>query len=637
VKPDTDIAILGGGCAGLSLAVALSRAAPHLRVHVLEQRTRYVRDRTWCYWNTEPHPFESCVSHSWSRWRVSEGGRSVVQQSSRYRYEHIPALRFYEYAQDHIEHLTLGTRVTQLRAEGDLTRIETDKGSILARRVFDSRPAAVRLPPDALVQRFTGWHVRTKSACFDPATVDLMDFQRRGEVGRSTFFYVLPFAENEALVEVTYLDSFSLPLADAEAELERRLGGSYEILFRERASLPMHCAKAPPNSIGIYGGRVKPSSGYAFLRIQRQSRALADALASSSPTPKRYEAGFYGGLDRVFLDVLRNDLPNAPAYFMPLFERVPADTLVRFLSEAGSLAEAIPVVRALPKLPFLQACLRLDDFLPARLLVFALFVAAASLSSMTPLLFAATLAAISIAVWHGAYDGVLARPLLEKRLGPAWLPSFAFGYLLLAGATVLLWFISPRLALPAFLLYSAWHFGTESQTGQLKWAGAVIGFCVGVIPIAAACHWHQPEVVTIFTSLLRGDQPFAHDVASAAGQLMWPAVLVAGAGRISLLPLVALELILFRQCNPLLAFGVFFCAWHTPEHLLSSAQDRGRFSLPLMWRQLRSGVVPWLISIAALGVFVARGAPYASALFIMLSALTVPHMTLNELRRKITS
>ncbi len=634
MKPDTDIAILGGGCAGLSLAVALSHAAPHLRVHIIEERTRYVRDRTWCYWNTEPHPFQGCVSHSWSRWRVSADGRSVVRQSSRYRYEHIPADRFYEFAQECIEHsplqtLTMGARVISVNGN----RIETDQGSIRASRVFDSRPARVQLPEDALVQRFTGWHVRTASPCFDPATIDLMDFQPPGAAGRSTFFYVLPFSATEALVEVTYLDSVSLPLADAESELKRRLGSDCEIIFRESACLPMHCFKPPANAIGAYGGRVKPSSGYAFLRIQRQSQALAAALASGAPTPTRYEAGFYGLLDRVFLEVLRNDLPNAPRYFVPLFERVPPDTLERFLSETGTLAGAIPIVRALPKRPFIEASLRLHDFLPARLLVFAFFVAAACFSAMSPVFFAAIL----IAVWHGAYDGVLAKPLLEKRLGPAWAASFAAGYLFLAAVMGLLWFISPQLALPAFLLYSAWHFGTESQTGPIRFADAAIGLCAGAIPIAAACHWHPAEVTAIFSSLLRGNQLFAHDVAAAAGYLLWLAVLVAGAGRISLLPLIALELVLFRQCSPLLAFGVFFCIWHTPEHLLSSAQDRGRFSLPLMWQQLRSGVVPWLISIAALGVFVARGVPYASALFIMLSALTVPHMALNELRRKLAS
>ena len=65
---DADVLILGGGCAGLSLATALAEQHSDLRVQILEARTTYVRDRTWCLWNTEPHPFQHCVTHRWHSW-----------------------------------------------------------------------------------------------------------------------------------------------------------------------------------------------------------------------------------------------------------------------------------------------------------------------------------------------------------------------------------------------------------------------------------------------------------------------------------------------------------------------------------------------------------------------------------------
>jgi len=46
-----DLIIIGGGCAGLSLAARLSRYggdAP--RTLVVDSRTSYTNDRTWCFW-----------------------------------------------------------------------------------------------------------------------------------------------------------------------------------------------------------------------------------------------------------------------------------------------------------------------------------------------------------------------------------------------------------------------------------------------------------------------------------------------------------------------------------------------------------------------------------------------------------
>ena len=122
----------------------------------------------------------------------------------------------------------------------------------------------------------------------------------------------------------------------------------------------MSCAAPPPTppnicTIGRLGGRLKPSSGYAFLRIQRQSRALARALAASAPLPKFFEPRFYSALDRIFLEALQHRPEAASNYLVPLFRDVPADTLVRFLSESGTLQESLEIGLALPALPFLQA------------------------------------------------------------------------------------------------------------------------------------------------------------------------------------------------------------------------------------------------------------------------------------------
>ena len=64
-----DIAILGGGCAGLSLARELANLSYSKRVIIIEPRTVYEHDRTWCFWAEARHSLSELVSKKWSLWR----------------------------------------------------------------------------------------------------------------------------------------------------------------------------------------------------------------------------------------------------------------------------------------------------------------------------------------------------------------------------------------------------------------------------------------------------------------------------------------------------------------------------------------------------------------------------------------
>ena len=258
------------------------------------------------------------------------------------------------------------------------------------------------------------------------------------------------------------------------------------------------------------------------------------------------------------------------------------------------------------------------------------------------------LAGIAVAIWHGAFDGVLARPILRPRFGRRWSAVFVGGYLVLVATVAALWWLTPSLALPLFLLYSAWHFGTEAYEGQLSFFPALQAFAVGFLPIAASCCWHPEQVGAIFALMLRNSVPLVATLNKIGGAALLPLVVFLAVCTffkkqpIQTGVLLAVELVLFWKADPLIAFAVFFCCWHTPEHLAASCTaPSGRLSFHTMGLQLRSGLAPWLVSLVGFGLLVATGfhhlAAVASSMFILLSALTVPHMLLNELRRRTGS
>ncbi|MDJ0865471.1 MAG: lycopene cyclase family protein [Myxococcota bacterium] len=378
--PLFDHLVLGGGCAGLSLAVELAARRPRAeRIAVVEPRTAYRRDRTWCSWDLATHRFESAVSHSWCRWKLRLGGVDRVHASARYRYREIPADRFYALAVERLSaregcELHLGAAAHQLAAQANEVRVETDAGPLRGRFVYDARPGAPGDEPPELLQHFVGWRVRAGHEVFDPRTVTLMDFDVSQDAGIH-FVYVLPHSTTEALVESTFLSPRTLPREHYHEAIDRYLGEryrlrKYEIFDAERGVIPMTSARPTPRvsdrvfRIGTGGGLVKPSTGYAFLAIQRFSRALVDGLDAGGPDARMPRTRLARMMDAIFLDYLRNRPERAPDAFRCLFERVEPDALVRFLGDAATPRDRLAVIRALPVAPLLAAAWRARRRLP---------------------------------------------------------------------------------------------------------------------------------------------------------------------------------------------------------------------------------------------------------------------------------
>ena len=209
---DTDFAVLGGGMAGLQVAVSLSRSlkGSGQNVTVVEPREAYKDDRTFCFWNVSETPSTPAIAHRWSKWRVQANGRSHTASSDRYEYVCIPGEAFYQHAikeLDASEEVTLVTSTTahrvQASTDNQTLRVITNHGDLNSRVVYDTRPSGLLIERSEVLQHFQGWHLKSDSAVFDAETVTLMDFDVPQEQGLH-FMYVLPFSANEALVESTY-------------------------------------------------------------------------------------------------------------------------------------------------------------------------------------------------------------------------------------------------------------------------------------------------------------------------------------------------------------------------------------------------------------------------------------------------
>jgi len=382
---DVDLIILGGGCAGLSLATELAHlggTSPH--AVVLESRQTYSHDRTWCYFKDAEAAARTDAQHAWPAMRVASGAGSIAFDCGAAPYEMVNAGQFYKNAQltigqsEQVE-LKMGVVVTKPpEKQGDVWRIDTDLGTLYSRYVVDTRPAQLPHRDGAkLWQSFYGEEIECDVGIFDVACGDLMDFAAADACGAwhalpeaVCFVYILPTTAKRALIEFTVFGPDPLPPESLQAlhahAVARRLGGAaFSVVRSEHGVLPM--GATPLASVrdasyvlaGLTAGGARPSSGYAFARIQRWASSCAFSLATGNgPLGHAPDRLIQRVMDALFLKLVRARPDLAPDLFVALFAGTDAQSVIRFLSDRATLRDYARVVASLLPGPLFRAMLR---------------------------------------------------------------------------------------------------------------------------------------------------------------------------------------------------------------------------------------------------------------------------------------
>ncbi|MFM8440969.1 MAG: lycopene cyclase family protein [Acidobacteriota bacterium] len=372
----TDVLILGAGCAGSSLAHHLEQKGFNGSVTLCDSRSSFNSEQRWCTWGRVPASMAHLVSHRWDEWTIITPSGDVINRSGDFSYSEIYAPEFFKSLHgpwlngSSETRLHAGEEVIETKTVREGTVVVTKNHEWLAKTVFDSRfdpNLHEELKKDAKIflnQSFLGWKIAFDRPVFFPGRAILMDF-RVPESTALHFIYVLPYSETEALVESTSFDREPLPLDIHTIHLRKYIaehfGESYRTLSNESGNLPMSSKRLRPNdsenfvTIGAAAGAIRPSSGYAFHRIQRTTKQIASRLASGrSITEVRQAASKYRLYDNVFLEVIDSDLPGATVHFERLFRSAHPDSLTRFMLDEGSIIDDVRVALSVKKLPFIK-------------------------------------------------------------------------------------------------------------------------------------------------------------------------------------------------------------------------------------------------------------------------------------------
>ncbi len=248
--------------------------------------------------------------------------------------------------------LQLGTQITEIGDGWARTSAGRLEGTVHDALAMGS--PALRDVEIGTWQTFRGWEVRTEKPRFDPGVATLMDFDTEQEPNGVQFLYVLPFAADHALVEHTSFARGGMAPHKRQRIVREFLDCEYEVLRQERGRLPMTTVRLPAlrsertTAIGVAGGTLRASSGYAFTRTQAHATAIARAIAAGQPLPKRAGPARLHALDVIFIHALQQQPTAFAELFRTVVERVPADAFARFMTDRATPRDIAQMMRAMP-------------------------------------------------------------------------------------------------------------------------------------------------------------------------------------------------------------------------------------------------------------------------------------------------
>ena len=366
-----DLAIIGGGCAGLSLARELAQRQTSKSVVVIESRQHYQDDRSWCFWAPNQHAQSHLVSQLWPAWFFGHQGQpNEKRMSTHHPYQYIRSIDFYHDSLNSIDQCPtiqarLGESVLNIERHQDGWNIETDRDRFIATDVIDTRPPArEQFAQAALYQCFLGVELELNNDTKkDITTIELMTDMR--VINDDFYFtYLLPMSTDRLLIELTL---FSARPHSAESMqtafnqlLDMRGYSSSRILRTESGILPMGLPadKTELPRAGMGGGALRPSSGYGFMRIQRWAQQCADHYCAHEMILEQSDSGLLlQKMDQLFLQVLRTQPQLAPILFKKLLGQTDPECFIRFMNDRANGLDYLNIVRCLPKIPFIQALL----------------------------------------------------------------------------------------------------------------------------------------------------------------------------------------------------------------------------------------------------------------------------------------
>ena len=374
----SDFVILGGGCSALSfINQVIEQKITKYSFIIIEKQKKYVDDKSWCFWSENIKKNKNIIESSWNSFSFSLDNSTNFLSSINFKYYYIRSIKFYETIKKKISnyaHITLRLNETiiSITNKKNYYEVITNKNIYLAKNVLDTRPNInIYEKNPFLYQCFVGYEIKSEEKINLKKSNAYLMHNMHTSKDKFYFEYILPFKKNTYLFELTTFTKKDLSLNIIEKELRVVLSKyfkkPYQIIRKEYGKIPMgfvnnKMIKNKKNYFvsGSLAGFIRPSSGYAFVDIQKWAERAANNLkikGNIEILEKREIIKKF--LDKFFLKVISSDISKAPQIFYYFSKNISPTTFIKFMLGEANLLEYLRVIYAMPKRIFLKCLIKI--------------------------------------------------------------------------------------------------------------------------------------------------------------------------------------------------------------------------------------------------------------------------------------
>ena len=368
MKEKYDYIICGAGLSGLILANRFFEDPffDDKNILLIEKNLNSSANKTWCFWEKGNSLWEDYIVKSWDTVIFKSEGFHKEKSLTSYSYKMIKSKYFLDSMINKLKHANnfdfCQDEILNFVESKDNVLVKTKSNQFFTNNVFNSCVDVYKIKSETsypfLLQHFLGWTIELKESFFNEKKATIMDFSI-DQKDETRFFYILPVSNKKALIEFTVFSKDLLNKDEYEFELKKYIKSlnidNYKIIDDEFGVIPMTCYPFEKKNtsriinIGTAGGWTKPSSGYTFKFIEKNTLKLITHMKNNTQFSNFKFKTRHWIYDLIFLDVLYNKNYLGSNLFTKMFSRNPMEKIFMFLDNETSFVDELKITASFPK------------------------------------------------------------------------------------------------------------------------------------------------------------------------------------------------------------------------------------------------------------------------------------------------